>query len=161
MTTNRLAQWRIGDLAAARCIGSLALAAAALSLVAIRPAAAIAMYCLLMGHALFLLARSDRRAADVRVTQPHHRTGAGSSTAGYLERSDRAVISVVPGGMGGSPSVHSPANQPASSGGGGHVERSAGRAIRGIVTVLPDQVGGRRRAAGTQATHSRRVGAPS
>jgi hypothetical protein len=70
MTRRRPARWRVGDLAAARCIGSLALVAAALSLVAARPAAAIALYCPLMAYALILLARAGRQAAAARQPGP-------------------------------------------------------------------------------------------
>lgn len=68
MTANRLTQWQIGELAAARCTGSLGLAAALMSLVANHPIAAIAAYCVLMAYTLWLLRgepiRADRPTAE-------------------------------------------------------------------------------------------------
>ena len=90
MTANRLTQWQIGDLAAARCTGSLGLAAALLSLVANHPIAAIAAYSVLMAYTLWLL-RGGADPADRREPAPNrdlpaggalaHTTGSGTMTA--------------------------------------------------------------------------------
>lgn len=74
MTANRLTQWQIGELAAARCTGSLGLAAALLSLVANHPIAAIAAYSVLMAHTLWLL-RGEPIRADRPTVESPHRTG--------------------------------------------------------------------------------------
>ena len=74
MTANRLTQWRIGELAAARCTGSLGFAAAVMSLVANHPIPAIAAYSVLMACTLWLL-RGEPIRADRPTVESPHRTG--------------------------------------------------------------------------------------